>query len=89
MSCRNGKRELEENYGLVIFDSTSHALKAERELKAARVAVAVIPTPVEFESGCGISLLIKEAEMEKARGALAGHEGYRLLYPYAKQRYER
>ncbi len=80
---------MEEHYGLVVFDSTSHALKAERELKAAMVTVAVIPTPVEFSSGCGISLLVNEAEVEKVQGALAGHEGYRLLYPYAKQRHER
>jgi hypothetical protein len=85
MTCRNGHGDLEEDYGLVQFDSTSHALKLERALKAAGVTVAVIPTPVEFESGCGISLLVVEGEMEKARDVLEGYEGYRLLYPYARR----
>ena len=42
-----------------MFDSTSQALKAERALKAGGVKCAVIPTPVEFTSGCGIALVVE------------------------------
>lgn len=79
----------EKCYGLVLFDSTSQALKAERIVKAAGVSCAVVPTPVEFASGCGISLLIDEPEVESARTALDGCQGHRVLYPYLRERRER
>jgi hypothetical protein len=70
--------------GLLIFGSTSVALKTERALKDAGVPCAVIPTPVEITSDCGISLLIKEQWIKKAKEALAsaGCEGHTLLYPF-------
>lgn len=77
---------MEKNYGLVVFDSTSHALKAERMLKEAGVTCAVIPTPVEFTSGCGISLLVDEELLGEAERVLAGMEGHRFFHDRASGR---
>ena len=81
---RNEK--LDETFGLILFESTSQALKTEKELRSAGVACAVIPTPLEFSSGCGIALLISEGEMDAASAALAGCAGHRLKYPYVRDR---
>jgi Protein of unknown function (DUF3343) len=76
---------LDETFGLVLFESTTQALKTEKVLKAAGVACAVIPTPLEFSSGCGIALLISEEEMRQATQALEGCTGHRLKYPYVRR----
>lgn len=76
----------DRNYGLVLFESTSQALKAEREIKDSGISCAVIPTPVEFTAGCGISLLLDEKAVKEAEQALRGCEGFRVLYPYVRRR---
>jgi hypothetical protein len=75
-----------ETYGLLVFDTTSRALKAERELKSAGVACAVVPTPVEYTAGCGIALLVRDEEVASARRTLEGSTGHRWNYPYEKRR---
>lgn len=75
-----------EQYGLILFDSTNVALKTERDLKSAGIACAVIPTPVEFASGCGIALLVTEAMVENTLGILEGCVGHRFIYPYTRER---
>lgn len=75
-------------YGLFLFDSTSIALRAEQLIKSARISCVVIPTPVEFTSGCGISLLVEEGAVEASKEALRGCEGHRVLYPYVRQHRE-
>ena len=75
----------EERYGVVVFESTSRALKGEKEIRAAGVACSVIPTPVEFSAGCGISLLLAASDVETAGEALRDCEGHRLVFPYPRQ----
>ncbi len=75
---------MEKPCGLFLFDTTSRALKAEALIEAAGIACAVIPTPVEFTAGCGISLLIDGGDVDAATGALSGSEGHRLCYPYTR-----
>jgi len=43
-------------YGVALFHTTSMALKAEQRLKAAGLAVKLIPTPRQFSSDCGFAL---------------------------------
>ena len=44
------------NHGVVLFHTTSAALRAEKILVQAQLAVRLIPTPREFSSDCGIAL---------------------------------
>jgi Putative Se/S carrier protein-like len=73
-------------YGLLTFDSTNTALKVERLLKDARVECSVIPTPLEITADCGISLLLKEAWVDKAKEALAAAscDGFTLAFPFER-----
>lgn len=63
-------------YGVVLFHTTSAAMRAEKTLARAGLTVKLIPTPREFSSDCGIALrfeweramqvetLLKEARVE-------------------------
>jgi hypothetical protein len=42
--------------GVVLFHTTSAALRAEKAVLAAGLAATLIPTPREFSSDCGIAL---------------------------------
>lgn len=76
--------------GLLTFDTTNMALKTERLLKDAGITCAVIPTPLEITAECGISLLLKEEWVEKAKDALdsAGRVDFALVYPFGRARPE-
>jgi len=87
MSLELDGAKLDRVMGLLVFDSTSLALKTEKALKEARIPCAVIPTPVEITSDCGISLLLREEWVEEAKEVLASAqcEGHLLVYPFERQ----
>ncbi len=58
-------------YGVVLFHTTSAALRAEKVLQRAGLTVKLIPTPREFSSDCGMALRFPWAQLEQARAALA------------------
>jgi len=65
------------NQGVVLFHTTTSALRAEKILQKAGLTVKLIPTPRELSSDCGIALrfeLPDRAEVEQ-RLAGAGVEG--------------
>jgi len=80
---------MEEESGVLFFDSTNMALKTERLLKSAGVGCTVIPTPVEITAECGISLLFKAGSLESVRRTLEplGDDGWGLLFPFEKKRF--
>ncbi|MBM3141654.1 MAG: DUF3343 domain-containing protein [Chloroflexi bacterium] len=43
-------------HGVVLFHTTSAAMRAEKVLMKAGYAIKLIPTPREFSSDCGIAL---------------------------------
>jgi hypothetical protein len=43
-------------YGVVLFHSTSHAIRAEKVLMQAGVTIKMIPTPRQLSSDCGMAL---------------------------------
>jgi hypothetical protein len=51
---------------ILTFNSTNQAIKAERLLLAAHLAVTVIPLPPQIRAGCGISLRISPSELDTA-----------------------
>ncbi len=65
--------------GVVLFHTNSAALRAEKVLQRAGLAVKLIPTPREFSSDCGVALRFewKEAArvqtlLDQARVQVAG-----------------
>ena len=57
-------------YGVVLFYTTSAAMRAEKILMKENLAVKLIPTPRELSSDCGIALRFDWKQAESARNAL-------------------
>jgi len=57
-------------FGVVLFHTTSAAIRAEKVLKRAGLAVKLIPTPRQFSSDCGIALRFHWTEAGRARALL-------------------
>ena len=57
-------------YGVVLFYTTSSAMRAEKLLTKAGYAVKLIPTPREFSSDCGIALRFDWAHQEQVKSVL-------------------
>ena len=57
-------------YGVVLFHSTAHALRAEKVLQTAGLAIKLIPTPRQLSSDCGLALRFDRAERERVAAAL-------------------
>lgn len=53
------------NYGLFTFDTTSHALKAEKVLKNSQARFIVIPTLREISASCGLSIKFRLEDQEE------------------------
>jgi len=45
-----------ESTGVVLFESVSHALRAEKLIKAAQIPCKLIPVPRHLSSDCGVCL---------------------------------
>ena len=58
-------------HGVVLFHTTSAALRAEKVAQRDGLAVKLIPTPREFSSDCGLALRFRWAEQEAMQTALA------------------
>ena len=43
-------------FGVILFHTTSAALRAEKVLQRSGLTVKLIPTPREFSSDCGMAL---------------------------------
>jgi hypothetical protein len=58
-------------FGVVLFHTTSAALRGEKVLQRAGLTVKLIPTPREFSSDCGMALRFPWAQAEEVQSALA------------------
>lgn len=68
-------------YAVFLFPSVSHALKAEKILKAAGIAHKLIPVPRHISTDCGVCLRVAVEQQDQAaalRGKVAW-EGLALL----------
>ncbi|SHH00318.1 Protein of unknown function [Thermosyntropha lipolytica DSM 11003] len=54
-----------EKYALFTFNTTSHALKAEKVLKALGAEFLIVPTLREISSSCGLSVKLSWENIEK------------------------
>ena len=57
-------------YGVVLFHTTSSALRGEKVLQRAGLTVKLIPTPREFSSDCGMALRFAWAQIEHVQTVL-------------------
>ncbi|MFH1141719.1 MAG: DUF3343 domain-containing protein [Chloroflexota bacterium] len=57
-------------YGIVLFHTTSSAMRAEKLLVKAGYPVKLIPTPRQFSSDCGIALRFDWSRHEQVKSVL-------------------
>jgi hypothetical protein len=58
------------SYGVVLFYTTSAAMRAEKILRKENLTVKLIPTPRELSSDCGIALRFDWIQVEHVKTAL-------------------
>jgi hypothetical protein len=61
------KNENESSFGVVLFYSTSAAIRAEKLTKGAGLKVKLIPVPRQLSSDCGISLRFEWDQADAVR----------------------
>jgi len=72
---------VEMDYAVVLFYSTQGAIKAERVLMRAGLAVKLIPTPRQFSSSCGTALRCAWTDIDAVCAALqAGSVEYESVH---------
>jgi len=71
----------DREYAVFLFYSTQGAIKAERALLRAGLAVKLIPTPRQLSSDCGTALRCAWADADAAVAALeAAHVVYESVH---------
>jgi hypothetical protein len=63
---------LEDPFGVVLFESVSHALRAEKIIKAENIPCKLIPVPRQLSSDCGVCLRFSAVHKEQVERALTG-----------------
>lgn len=56
---------------VIVFPSTSHAIRAERVLQQAGIKVMTIPVPRQISSDCGIALKFDSTDTERVSETLS------------------
>jgi hypothetical protein len=67
--------------GVVTFEGTMQALRAEKRVKAAGVECRLMPTPRELSSTCALALAFAHADREAVAAALLA-DGWRVEAAY-------
>lgn len=58
------------NYGVVLFFTTSSAIRSEKVMERENIVTKLIPTPRELSSDCGIALRFGWEYINKVQEAL-------------------
>ncbi|WP_128424915.1 DUF3343 domain-containing protein [Gudongella oleilytica] len=56
-----------EEYGIITFESTHHAMAAESYLKDQGILTKTIPTPRDITLSCGLSIMIIKDDIERVK----------------------
>jgi len=72
-------------YGLVLFKSTNHAVKAERAAEKAGLQVTLIPAPRDLGHDCGVALRFLTADQDRLAALLDSNsiEHQRIIASYS------
>ncbi|MFH1081576.1 MAG: DUF3343 domain-containing protein [Pseudomonadota bacterium] len=62
----------EDPFGVVLFESVSHALRAEKIIKAENIPCKLIPVPRQLSSDCGVCLRFSVVHRGQVEMALKG-----------------
>ena len=62
---------MDEKFYVVSFDSTHHAIRAEKLFKESNLNVRMMPTPREITASCGLSIRFEESNLEEVEEIIA------------------
>ncbi len=62
----------QESFSVALFESVSHALRAEKLVKAAKLPCKLIPVPRHLSSDCGVCLRFNFEDQKAVEQILAG-----------------
>lgn len=65
---------MDEKFYVVSFDSTHHAIRAEKLFKEHNLNVRMMPTPREITASCGLSIRFEEADLKEVEGIISDEE---------------
>lgn len=65
---------MKETQHYVLFPNHDNGMRLKKELKSLGVKAVVAPTPRVLSKCCGISLLVREADLETVRTCIAEHK---------------
>lgn len=73
-----------EEYGIITFESTHHAMAAESYLKEQGIFTKTIPTPRDITLSCGLAIMIIKDDIERikdfrSKGAFRSKALYSLV----------
>ena len=75
-----------EEYGIVTFESTTHAIKGEKILKDLKLKFKTIPTPREISSSCGLSIRFDLNDLNIVNNTInANNLAVKGIYRYIKR----
>ena len=63
---------MQESFAVILFESISHALRAEKIVKAAGISCKLIPVPRQLSSDCGVCLRFTKDVHERIETVLKG-----------------
>ncbi|MCX7981315.1 MAG: DUF3343 domain-containing protein [Syntrophales bacterium] len=61
-----------DSYAVVLFESVSHAIRAEKLVKEAGLPCKLVPVPRQLSSDCGICLRFSAGQEEEVNRILKG-----------------
>lgn len=64
--------ETPERHAVVLFESISHALRAEKIIKNAKIPCKLIPVPRHLSSDCGVCLRFAASVKKQVNDILHG-----------------
>lgn len=65
---------MNEIFYVISFDSTHHAIKAEKLFKEANLNIKMMPTPREITASCGLSIRFEEADLGEVEKIISDEE---------------
>lgn len=75
-----------EVYGLVTFESTSHAIKGEKIFKEMDISIKIIPTLREITASCGLSIRFHLEDLEKIKKGIEEYDlAIKGIYKFYKE----
>lgn len=75
-----------DEFGIITFQSTHHAIKGESILKEIQIPFKTIPTPREITLSCGLSIKFDLTDLDKILKSIEEKElAIKGIYRYTKE----